>query len=80
MGIIKQLDKRTGITYVYESKAYWDKEKKQSRAIRTTGLAGGLFWPYKGLLPAKPKGLSKIILLLQILLRCLSGHFFLHHL
>ena len=35
MGIIKQLDKRTGITYVYESKAYWDKEKKQSRAKRT---------------------------------------------
>ena len=22
------------------------------RTIRTTGLAGGLFWPYKGLLPA----------------------------
>lgn len=35
MGIIKQLDKRTGITYVYESKAYWDKEKQQSRAKRT---------------------------------------------
>lgn len=35
MGIIKQKDKRTGITYVYESKAFWDKEKKQSRAKRT---------------------------------------------
>ena len=35
MGIIKQYDKRTGITYVYESKAYWDKEKQQSRAKRT---------------------------------------------
>ncbi len=35
MGIIKQLDKRTGITYVYESKAFWDKEKHQSRAQRT---------------------------------------------
>ena len=34
MGIIKQFDKRTGITYVYESKAYWDKEKQQSRAKR----------------------------------------------
>jgi transposase len=33
--IIKQLDKRTGITYVYESVSYWDKEKKQSRAKRT---------------------------------------------
>ena len=35
MGIIHQLDKRSGITYVYESKAYWNKEKKQSRAKRT---------------------------------------------
>ena len=35
MGIIKQLDKRTGITYVYESKSYWDKKKQQSRARRT---------------------------------------------
>lgn len=35
MGQVKQLDKRTGITYVYESKAFWDKEKRQSRAKRT---------------------------------------------
>lgn len=35
MAIIKQFDKRSGITYVYESKSYWDKEKKQSRAKRT---------------------------------------------
>lgn len=34
MGIIYQKDKRTGITYVYESKAFWDKEKQQSRAKR----------------------------------------------
>lgn len=27
-------DKRTGITYVYESESYWDKEKKQPRARR----------------------------------------------
>jgi len=32
--IIKSLDKRSGITYVYESSAYWDKEKGQSRAHR----------------------------------------------
>lgn len=30
--IIKRLDKRTGITYVYESTSYWDKEKKQPRS------------------------------------------------
>ena len=29
MAIIKQLDKRSGITYVYESTSYWDKEKQQ---------------------------------------------------
>ncbi|SEA97856.1 hypothetical protein SAMN05216349_1881, partial [Oribacterium sp. KHPX15] len=30
MAIIKQFDKRTGITYVYDSKSYYDKEKKCS--------------------------------------------------
>ena len=35
MAIIKQFDKRSGITYVYESKSYYDKEKKCSRANRT---------------------------------------------
>ena len=35
MAIIKQLDKRSGITYVYESQSYWDKEKHMSRAKRT---------------------------------------------
>ena len=32
MAIIKQHDKRSGITYVYESKSYWILEKKMSRA------------------------------------------------
>ena len=32
--IIRRLDKRTGITYVYESTSYWDKEKKQPRSKR----------------------------------------------
>jgi len=35
MAIVYQKDKRSGITYAYESKSYWDKEKKQSRAKRT---------------------------------------------
>jgi hypothetical protein len=34
MAIIKQFDKRSGITYAYESHSYWDKEKKTSRAKR----------------------------------------------
>jgi len=32
--IIKQFNKQTGITYVYESESYWDKEKKQPRSRR----------------------------------------------
>ena len=35
MGIIFQTDKRSCITYAYENKAFWDKEKKQSRSMRT---------------------------------------------
>jgi len=35
VGIIYQTNKQTGITYAYENKAYWDKEKQQSRAKRT---------------------------------------------
>ena len=34
MSLIKQKDKRSGITYVYESISYWDKDKKQSRSKR----------------------------------------------
>lgn len=34
MGIIYQTDKRSGITYAYESVSVWDKELKQSRAKR----------------------------------------------
>ena len=35
MSIVKNKDKRTGITYVYESESYWDKEKQQPRSRRT---------------------------------------------
>ena len=34
MAIINQYDKRSGITYVYESVSYWDKDKQQPRAKR----------------------------------------------
>jgi hypothetical protein len=33
--IVYQKDKRSGITYAYQSISFWDKEKKQSRARRT---------------------------------------------
>jgi len=32
--IVYQTNKKTGITYAYESISHWDKEKQQSRAIR----------------------------------------------
>ena len=34
MAIVFQKDKRSGITYTYESTSYWVKELKQSRSIR----------------------------------------------
>lgn len=34
MSIVKATNKKTGITYVYESESYWDKEKKQPRNRR----------------------------------------------
>lgn len=34
MSTVYQTNKQTGITYAYESKSYWDKNKKQSRATR----------------------------------------------
>ncbi len=34
MSIVHQLDKRSGITYVYESTAYWDHDKQQARSHR----------------------------------------------
>lgn len=34
MAIIKQHDKRSGMTYAYESHSYWDPHKKMTRAKR----------------------------------------------
>lgn len=34
MALIRLYNKNTGITYVYESKSYYDPEKKQSRSKR----------------------------------------------
>lgn len=34
MSQVKVTDKKLGITYVYESESYWDKEKKQPRNKR----------------------------------------------
>ena len=32
--IVYQTNKKTGVTYAYESVSHWDKDKRQSRAIR----------------------------------------------
>lgn len=32
--IIRSLDRRSGITYVYESESYWDRDKKAPRSRR----------------------------------------------
>jgi hypothetical protein len=32
--IVYQTNKKTGVTYAYESISHWDKEKRQSRAKR----------------------------------------------
>lgn len=34
MAIVTQTDKRSGITYAYDTEYYWDKDKKQSRSKR----------------------------------------------
>lgn len=34
MAIVTQTDKRSGITYAYDTEYYWDKVKKQSRSKR----------------------------------------------
>ena len=34
MAVVTQTDKRSGITYAYETTYYWDREKQQSRAKR----------------------------------------------
>ena len=40
MAIVTQTDKRTGITYAYETQYHWDKEKKQSRSKRVVEKEG----------------------------------------
>jgi transposase len=52
--IVYQTDKRSGITYAYESVSYWDKEKKQSRSKRT--LIGRVDKTSGGIVPTDGRG------------------------
>ena len=60
MAIVHQHDKRSGITYAYESISHWDKQKKQSRAKRT--LIGRVDDITREIVPTKgtsrPKGIA----------------------
>ena len=51
--IVFQTDKRSGITYAYESVSHWDKKKKQSRATRT--LIGRVDPETKEIIPTRKK-------------------------
>lgn len=55
--IIHHKDKRTGVTYVYESESYWDKEKKQPRSKRT--LIGKLDEATGEIIPTGKSGRKK---------------------
>lgn len=57
MGIIYLTNKKTGITYAYSNKAYWDKEKQQSRAKRT--LIGKVDSNTGEIIPTRPYKKSK---------------------
>ena len=58
MSIVKHKNKRTGVTYVYESESYWDKEKKQPRSKRT--LIGKLDEATGEVIPTGKRGRKKI--------------------
>lgn len=57
MAIVYQKDKRSGITYAYESISFWDKEKKQSRSKRT--LLGRVIGEDKRISPTDGRGRKK---------------------
>ena len=59
MAIIKHKDKRTGVTYVYESESFWDKEKKQPRSKRT--LVGKLDEATGEIIPTGKSGRKKTV-------------------
>ena len=57
---VKHVNKKTGITYVYESVSYWDKDKKQPRnkkiCIGKIDSVSGEFIPSKRLVAEKSAG------------------------
>lgn len=58
MAIIKQLNKKTGITYVYESHSYRDKDTKQPRSRRK--LIGRIDDATGDIVPTRTKKKAKV--------------------
>jgi hypothetical protein len=54
---VYQTDKRSGITYAYESVSYWDREKQQSRSKRK--LIGRVNAETKEIIPTDGRGRRK---------------------
>ena len=57
---INQYDKRTGITYIYESESYWDKEKQQPRSKRR--LIGKLDEKTGEIIPTDGRGKKRTVI------------------
>lgn len=57
MSIVKWTNKNTGVTYVYESVSYWDKEKQQPRNKRK--LIGKIDPNTGDIVPTKPRSSGK---------------------
>ena len=57
MALLHVLNKKRNITYVYESKSEWDKDKKQSRSIRK--LVGKLDPKTGEIVKTGPRGRKK---------------------
>jgi transposase len=59
------VNKRTGVTYVYESISYWDKEKKQARnkqiCVGKLDLKSGEFTPSKRLNPEQAAARDPVV-------------------
>lgn len=65
MAIIKQTDKRSGITYAYETTYHWDKEKQQSRSKR---ICIGKVDPVSGeIIPTRGRSKKKAVTTTDIL-------------
>lgn len=79
MVIIHQKDKRSGITYAYESISFWDKEKHQSRAHRKLigrVSASGEIIPTDGRCSRNPELLKKTRKRGPVPMNCIQRSFY----